>query len=386
LPLDQDDGEDAQEFYASKGNSSDRNIYSTPLGARPKPQMVQIPPKYDKNKHSNQNCRPDYLQQTSTLTTNGPRRYSCKLGNIPGTLRNSDKTQAATLVFHGDETRDSRLAALTTLGKDRIHEQRHQNVGSVTEEAQLDPICFLVWLESFVKHCFSKNIYCPSILSYLPKSYMGREWDSGNGIPYTNVTGKKVDHSLARIFRCPLTVLKNGVRPALDDHSRHGRFAVYSGTMKKILCFPKGKTAPLESTHVIFDELYSLYKVEPPVVQELRKAMEREMATLKANARCNPGVHDTFDIISESEQFARIKTVDISTSGDKSLGLVIEINLPMNRGYISDVVPNYLASHIKNWRTELIGSFVTRVNDNLVFTASKITQQSKKQWRIILSP
>jgi len=85
LPLEQDDGEDAQEFYALKGNSSDRNIYSTPLGARPKPRMVQIPPTYDKNKHSNQNRRPDYSQQTSTSTTNGPRRYSCKLGNIPGT-------------------------------------------------------------------------------------------------------------------------------------------------------------------------------------------------------------------------------------------------------------------------------------------------------------
>ena len=140
-----------------------------------------------------------------------------------------------------------------------------------------------------------------------------------NGIPYTNVTGKKVDHSLARIFGCPVTVLKNGVRPALDDHSRHGRFAGYSGTMKKIIYFPKGKTAPLESTHVIFDELFSSYKVAPPVVQELRKAMGREIDTLDANARRNTGVHDTFDIISENEQFARIKTVDITTSGDKPL-------------------------------------------------------------------
>ena len=75
-------------------------------------------------------------------------------------------------------------------------------------------------------------------------------------------------------------------------------------------------------------------------------------------------------IIFESEQFARIKNIDISTSGNKPLGLVIEIDLPTNQGYISDVVTNSLASHIKNWRTELIGSFMTRVNDDLVFTAN----------------
>lgn len=112
----------------------------------------------------------------------GIRRYSCKLGNIPGTSRNSDKNQAATLMFSDDETRDSRLAALTILGKDRIPEQRHRNVGTVTKEAQLDPTCFLVWYDSFVKRCVSKNIYCPSILSYTPNSYMGHEWDSG-GVP-----------------------------------------------------------------------------------------------------------------------------------------------------------------------------------------------------------
>ena len=115
-----------------------------PIGTRPKPRMVNIPPTYDKNKRPNQDRRPNQSQQASTLTTNDLRRYSCKLGNIPGTSRNSDKNQAATLVFNVDETRDSRLAALITLGKDRIPEQRHRNVGSVTKEAQLDPICFLV--------------------------------------------------------------------------------------------------------------------------------------------------------------------------------------------------------------------------------------------------
>ena len=58
-----------------------------------------------------------------------------------------------------------------------------------------------------------------------------------NGIPYANVTGKKVDHSLARIFRCPVTVLENGVCLALNDHSRHGRFAGYSGTMNNTILY-----------------------------------------------------------------------------------------------------------------------------------------------------
>jgi len=61
---------------------------------------------------SNYNRRPDHTQQNAT-TQNGARRYSCKLGNIPGTARNSDKNQAATLMFNDDETRDSRFAALT---------------------------------------------------------------------------------------------------------------------------------------------------------------------------------------------------------------------------------------------------------------------------------
>ena len=62
-----------------------------------------------------------------------------------------------------------------------------------------------------------------------------------HGVPYSNVTQKLADLSLMQIFGCPVMVLKNGTRPALEDHSQHGRFAGYSGTMKKILYFPKGK-------------------------------------------------------------------------------------------------------------------------------------------------
>jgi len=107
-----------------------------------------------------------------------------------------------------------------------------------------------------------------------------------SGIPYTNTTGKRVDHSQTRIFGCPVMVLKNnGTRPALDNHSRHGRFAGYNGTMKKILYFPKGKTTPLENSHVQFDELFTSYKTEPPIVQELQiqcliLMLEEESATI----------------------------------------------------------------------------------------------------------
>jgi len=99
---------------------------------------------------------------------------------------------------------------------------------------------------------------------------------------------------------------------------------------KKTLYFPKGKTIPLESTHVIFDELFSSYKVIPPVVQELRKAMGRESTTLDASARRRTGVHDTFDIITENDQFAKVRSIEISPSGNKAIGLAIETDLAMN--------------------------------------------------------
>lgn len=67
--------------------------------------------------------------------------------------------------------------------------------------------------------------------------------------------------------------------------------------MKKILYYPKGKTATLKSTYVNFGELFSFYKVVPPIDRELRKAMGRESAILDATAGHNTGVHDTFDII-----------------------------------------------------------------------------------------
>ena len=54
-------------------------------------------------------------------------------------------------------------------------------------------------------------------------------------IPYNTVSGKVFDHSRTTFFGSQVTVLKNGKRPALEDHPRCGRFAGYSGTTKNIL-------------------------------------------------------------------------------------------------------------------------------------------------------
>ena len=193
-----------------------------------------------------------------------------------------------------------------------------------------------------------------------------------HGVPYTNVTGKMADLSLMRIFGCPVMVLKNGTRPALEDHSRHGRFAGYSGTMKKIIYFPKGKSAPLEASHVIFDELFSSWKTVPPVVQDLRRALGREDQVLDATSRRPTGVQFDLDIVTENEQFAKIRQIVITPSGDRPLGLTIVTDIATNRGYISDVLHSSLITYIKNWRTELIGSFITRINDEIVFTKTEI--------------
>jgi len=181
-----------------------------------------------------------------------------------------------------------------------------------------------------------------------------------------------VDHSRTIIFGCPVMVLKNGTRPALDNHSRHGRFAGYNGTMKKIIYFPKGKTKPLENSHVQFHELFSSYKTEPPIVQELRRAMGRE-TMLDSNTRRDTGISDNFYIISENEQFAKIRCISVTPSGTRPLGIILETDLQTKRGYIFDVLPKSLMSSTKNWRTELIGSFITRVDDELVFTKQEIT-------------
>lgn len=196
-----------------------------------------------------------------------------------------------------------------------------------------------------------------------------------HGVPYTNVTGKLADLSLMRIFGCPVTVLKNGTRPALEDHSRHGRFAGYDGTMKKILYFPKGKSSPLEATNVVFDELFSSWKTVPPVVQDLRRAMGREEQVLDACARRQTGVQFDLDIVTENEQFAKIREIIIIPSGDRPLGIKVEIDVATNRGYISDVLPGSLITNVRNWRIEVIGSFITRVNDDIVFTKETINEE-----------
>ena len=99
-----------------------------------------------------------------------------------------------------------------------------------------------------------------------------------------------------------------------------------------------------------------------PIVQELQRAMGRD-TTLDSDTRRDTGISDNFNIISENEQFAKIRRISITQSGTSPLRIIFETDLHTNRGYISDVL-----SSTENLRTELIGSFVTRVNDELVFT------------------
>lgn len=84
-----------------------------------------------------------------------------------------------------------------------------------------------------MKICFSKNIYCPSILSFLPNSYMGLEWDSG-GVPDVvldkhiqfsaalkedllfGTTSTENFHNIVSISRCGFSALHNIVRLAFQ--------------------------------------------------------------------------------------------------------------------------------------------------------------------------
>ena len=95
--------------------------------------------------------------------------------------------------------------------------------------------------------------------------------------------------------------------------------------------------------------------------------------TLDSDARRDTGISDNFDIISLSEQFAKMRCISITPSGTRPLGIILETDLHTNRGYISDILPKSLLSSTKNWLTELIGSIVTRVNDELVFTKQEIS-------------
>ena len=125
-------------------------------------------------------------------------------------------------------------------------------------------------------------------------------------VPYTSITGKRVDHSRTRIFGCPVVALKNGKRPAPDDHTRRGRFVGYDRTMSKILYLPRnGSKVPLSTTHAVFDELFTSVKDLPPVAISLRRALGRA-DYVDAAARQPVGVIN-FDILSDQEQFARIE-------------------------------------------------------------------------------
>ena len=100
--------------------------------------------------------------------------------------------------------------------------------------------------------------------------------------------------------------MKNGKRPALVDHSRHGRFAGYSRTTKKILYVPDNNPGKLmETAHAVIDELNCGMKIAPPVTIALRKALGHE-TVLDPNSRRSVQPTHSIDILSGCGQFARI--------------------------------------------------------------------------------
>ena len=141
--------------------------------------------------------------------------------------------------------------------------------------------------------------------------------------------------------------------------------------MTKILYLPQnGTNIPMSTPHVVFDELFTSMKNIPPVAISLRRALGRN--DFVDNAARRPVGVLNFDILSDQEQFARIETYVLHPNGAMAHGFVIETDRPTNRGYITDTLPTSLARTVNRWRTNIIGSYVTRINDDIVFTKEAI--------------
>ena len=159
---------------------------------------------------------------------------------------------------------------------------------------------------------------------------------SEGNIPYNTVSRKIFDRSKMRIFGSWVTVLKNGKRPALIDHSRHGRFAAYSRTTKNILYVPDNNPGKLmmQTTHAVIDKLNCGMKIAPPVTIALRKALGHE-AVLDPNVSCSVQLTHSIDTLSGCEQFAWIDEYTIWYNDWAVNGAVIETDVKTNRWYLS---------------------------------------------------
>ncbi len=192
-------------------------------------------------------------------------------------------------------------------------------------------------------------------------------------IPYTVITQRMPILSLMRIFGCPLVVLEKGKRPALEDHTRRGRFCGHGGTMKKFLYLPHRKTEPLSAVHVAFDELFSTFKRLPPIALYLRRSLGMDVTTLERQSRRVVDATKTMDVLDDHEQFARIAVYPLSPEPTSVLGLEFGTDSTSNRGYISNVLLRSLvATSVKKWRTCLIGAYVIRVGDVIVVSVPQI--------------
>ena len=84
-----------QELGEDAAGKTEQDPYSIPAYGHQN-LIVKIATTYDRHQNYD-NSRSDYVQ--APTVNPGPRRYSCKFGNIPGSSRTSTKNQAATLLF-----------------------------------------------------------------------------------------------------------------------------------------------------------------------------------------------------------------------------------------------------------------------------------------------
>ena len=190
---------------------------------------------------------------------------------------------------------------------------------------------------------------------------------SNNAVPYTTITKKKYDHANTRIFGCIITALKTGKRPAIDAHHRTGRFLGFDHSTRKFL-YLVGKKV-LTTVHASFNESFDSLAKLPPAGIALRRALGRDI-TLDPSARRPLECTEMLDVLANNEQFAHVFSYELQPdqSTHNNHGLVLLCDEETRRAYISDVLPHSISRRVKNWRRVLIGNFVTRVGNTIVFS------------------